>query len=492
MTVVQSEFEERAVRIPAHGLGLSVDVYSPPLVELDEYLGQQGVTADYLEVFHAAPDALASVSRRLPGRTFGYHGEGLWITQPEFLAEPHADLHIQEVCAQLRILRSAWLNIECASKQMAGAMFGTYLPPLYTQLSAWVVADNAGQLQRHLDREFRLPTPPLLLLEMPPLTYFAYGTLPIGDFFREITNRTACGLVLDIGHLWTVYRYTGAWRQKSVEQFVEGFLSRFPLERVVEIHVAGLAPHPCETAGDQECDRGVPRWIDAHGAPIPAVLFDMLELVLHSPRLIHLKGVALEVDTKDSAVIATELAAFRRRFGPALAGRTQPSASPDPLRESDDRGEENTEARLSDGARAALSRDYERYARLVTGQGGPDEVRHLAGGSDGEEGLNRYRRIYLPHELLHWGGDLADMFPRTCRVLFEKQLDVTEFVRFWIGQPPVASAPYDFFLLKVERFVRFIAGMLPEATDLVSQEAAELREAYHQANQHAGLAEVAG
>lgn len=110
-----------------------------------------------------------------------------------------------------------------------------------------------------------------------------------------MTERSACGLVLDIGHLWTVYRYTGAWRRRTVESFVAEFLDEFPMERVIEIHVAGLAEFPMRADGGTADDvRERPYWIDAHGAPIPALLFEMLAQVLAHPRLRSLKGVALK------------------------------------------------------------------------------------------------------------------------------------------------------------------------------------------------------
>ena len=68
----------------------------------------------------------------------------------------------------------------------------------------------------------------LVLLEMPPLTYFACGSLEIPAFFQSVIARVACGLVLDIGHLWTVYRYTGAWRGRSWRPLSQNFWMRFP------------------------------------------------------------------------------------------------------------------------------------------------------------------------------------------------------------------------------------------------------------------------
>ena len=84
MVDVQSEFEERAGLIAPHGLGLSVDLYTPDLIELDAALRRHGVAAGYYEVFQASLPALALVRERLSGRRLAYHGEGLWVTQPDF------------------------------------------------------------------------------------------------------------------------------------------------------------------------------------------------------------------------------------------------------------------------------------------------------------------------------------------------------------------------------------------------------------------------
>ncbi len=97
--------------------------------------------------------------------SFAYHGEGLWITQPDFSKPPHLHGDLDDVISQLHILKSPWLNHECATKQMAGYSFGTYLPPLYTVESAKVVADNIEIVQAKMDetavvgREIRSTVP---------------------------------------------------------------------------------------------------------------------------------------------------------------------------------------------------------------------------------------------------------------------------------------------------------------------------------------------
>jgi hypothetical protein len=478
---VQQDFQRRLRKIPPQGMGLSVDVYSPNLFELVNKLRERGLQPGYLEVFKATTTALTTVRQAVSDIPLAYHGEGLWITQPDVQASSFFQQDVGEMVAQLNSIQSLWLNHECAMKQMAGYSFGTYVPPLYTPLSAEVVADNIATVQQAMDRQGDRTdgTTPLFLLEMPPLTYFAAGTIPIPHFFRLVTALVPCGLVLDIGHLWTVYRYTAACRQISFEQFVREFLDEFPLERVVEIHVAGLACH--ESVDEPKGGEGLPEWIDAHAAPIPSILFTMLEQVLAHSNLVSLRAVALEVDTKPIEMIVEEYAEAVRRFS-LLVQQTMargmaaeqsmdltlpPLSAQEPMCRSD---------------RQQLRDDYARYAQIISGQApitGP-EWQDVAAD---QAGLTCYRASYLPYEILHWGGDLAEMFPQTCRALAERGICLTEFVAFWFRAPRPLTQSYDFFLLKIERFLEFVTERAPDARVRVQQECDLLRQAYAQANE---------
>ena len=478
---VQQDFRRRLRNIPPLGMGLSVDVYSPNLFELVNRLKEQGLQPGYLEVFKATTTALSTVRQALPDLSLAYHGEGLWITQPDVQASPFFQTDVDEMVIQLNSIQSVWLNHECAMKQMAGYSFGTYVPPLYTPLSAEVVADNIATVQQAMDRQGRRAdgTAPLFLLEMPPLTYFSAGTIPIPRFFRLVTALAPCGLVLDIGHLWTVYRYTAACRRTSLERFVGEFLDEFPLERVVEIHIAGLAWH--ESVGGPQGGGGLPEWIDAHAAPIPSILFTMFEQVLAHPNLCSLRAVALEVDTKPIEMIVEEYAEAVQRFsilvqqtmarGTALEQpvklTSRPISAQEPVCQSD---------------RQRLRDDYARYAQIISGQApiaGPEWKETAAEAT----GLAQYRTSYVPHEILHWGGDLAEMFPQTCRALAEQGICLTEFVTFWFRSPRPLTQSYDFFLLKIERFLEFVTECAPDALVFAQQESDMLRLAYAQANE---------
>ena len=478
---VHIDFVRRVEAVSAQSLGLSVDVYSPDLIELVRCLKTQDLSPGYLEIFRATTSVLESIRQQLSGLVLSYHGEGLWVTQPESQDHPMFRQEVAEAVVHLNVLGSPWLNHECATKQMAGYSFGTYLPPLYTAVSADVVAENISLVQVALDNRCRRPdgSTPLFLLEMPPLTYFAAGTIPITKFFRLVTQRVSCGLVLDMGHLWTVYRYTGVWRRITLARFVQEFLDEFPMERVVQIHVAGLATH--EAARTHEIGSGLDEWVDAHAAPIPPVLFTMLEQVLDHPNLTSLRGVALEVDTKPIELIVDEFGQVSRRFNPLIQEVTSrgitvtPSSEPSP-------SPGNRSTTTSQFDRRQLRDDYGRYAKIVSGLAAPvgDEWNDVA---DDHGGLERYRTSYLPHEILQWGGALTEMFPETCRGLRHGGIDLETFVAFWFRESRPITQPYDFFLLKIERFVEFVREQLPELTVCVEQEAEQLRVAYTEANE---------
>lgn len=469
------EFLRRLETIPVHGLGLSVDIHAPDITSLRRSLQERQVPPAYLEVFHTIPMALASIRKEVGNGLLTYHGEGLWVTQPGMADSTAFGSGISETIGHLLLLQSAWLNHECATKYLAGYYFGTYLPPLYTPLSAKVVANNTRLIQHLLDQQCRLAngSTPLLLLEMPPLTYFVAGTMSIPGFFQLISEQAPCGLVLDVGHLWTVFRYSGAHRTMSLTRFVEEFLNEFPMPRVVEIHVAGLAIHVKDGRGDDV----LPAWIDDHAAPIPTVLFEMLDQILCHPQLTSLKGLALEVDTKQVELVVDEFARFSGRYEALFSrlGNTEQAVLDSEVRSV-------SEEPKSTVATQTLGVAYDRYARVLAGQTEPVGTEWSQDQTSNQD-LDFYRSVYLPYEILHWGGKMEDMFVESCRRLSARDVSLDGFVVFWFRESRPLSGTYDFFLLKVERFVEFVHQVAPELQGIAESEAEELRCAYRFANE---------
>jgi uncharacterized protein (UPF0276 family) len=482
MAASEQEFLRRVAGVPHHGIGLSVDVYQPDLFELVAALHARGLMPGYLEIFKAATAALAEVRRRLPSTLLAYHAEGLWVTQPDGLTRYPVEEEVTLAAEQLTTLGSHWANYEGASKQIAGYSFGTYLPPLFTRAAAEVTAENLAWVQSRLDHlcDDTDDRGPLVLLETPPLSYFGFGDVDMAEFFHRVTELAPCGLVLDVGHLWTMYRYSGAWRRSSLSAFLTDFLERFPLERVVHLHVAGLAVYD-GTSADPPADPAPgtpPWWVDAHAAPIPEVLYDMLERIVSHPRLAQARGLALEVDNKAIPLIADEFDRFSARFhGWASEAATHARSARTPA---EPRHRPQSGPLSFSADRQELLQQYDAYAKVVAGLADPAAA-PLPRGWLEPGALDAYRRHYLRDEILHWGGELRDMFPETCKALDAAGIALEEFIAHWFRGPRYNAAPYDFFLLKVDRFLEFVVDRLPAAVVTAAREADELRQGYQAA-----------
>ncbi len=77
-----------------------------------------------------------------------YHGDGRWLTQPDMGTGYPLDAELAQATTHLKTLGSCWMSHECATKQMAGYSFKTYLPPLFTRAGARVTARNVGPMSR--------------------------------------------------------------------------------------------------------------------------------------------------------------------------------------------------------------------------------------------------------------------------------------------------------------------------------------------------------
>ncbi|HEV8309453.1 MAG TPA: DUF692 family protein [Methylomirabilota bacterium] len=170
-----------------------------------------------------------------------------------------------------------------------GDAFVDYVfPPVYTEDLLRDYVANARALREALALPLVLePIPTYLALPMPQL-----GEI---EFVRRFYAESGCGMLLDISHAWLSAHYAGVPPQD--------FVAALPLERIVELHVAGVEP-------DRDLDGP---WI---GAAVPDR--EILELALYAAaRAPGLRAVTFDAFSSalTAEVLRAGVRAIRDAFG---------------------------------------------------------------------------------------------------------------------------------------------------------------------------------
>ncbi|MGW7522693.1 multinuclear nonheme iron-dependent oxidase [Streptomyces sp. NPDC054783] len=172
-----------------------------------------------------------------------------------------------------------------------------FTPPLFEP----ELADHVVEGIRTLHRLGRYPFVP----EIPSCT-LAVGRMSLGDFFHRVTDGADCDLLLDVAH---VFSYAVAARRPFAE-----VLRSLPLERVVEIHVAGGYIDPTFDN----------RYLDTHSHSVAPAVIDLLqEAVAASPRLRAVTyeiGVGLDAGNLDEDFGRIEELLAQTDWTPAVVG----------------------------------------------------------------------------------------------------------------------------------------------------------------------------
>lgn len=142
---------------------------------------------------------------------------------------------------------------------------GFLLPPLQNQSGLKAAVANIQALQSHL-------TIPLLVETGVNYLQPQAQEWSDGEFVAAVVTTADCGILLDLHNIWT--------NQRNGRQSVAEFLSQLPLERVVEMHVAG---------GEEY--EGY--WLDAHNGLVQPELIELARWVV--PQLPNLRAIIFEV-----------------------------------------------------------------------------------------------------------------------------------------------------------------------------------------------------
>lgn len=165
-------------------------------------------------------------------------------------------------------INAPWVSDHLCFSSVDGKYFNDLMPLPQTPAVANYVAGRIRELQDFFQR-------PVLIENASQYIKYTSDTLSDADFFAMILEKADCGLLLDVNNVYV--NATNHPAKSNAQQFLENL----PLERVVQIHVAG------------HDDNGT-CLIDTHGAPVCDPVWELLHWVLAR---CNPCGVMLERDT---------------------------------------------------------------------------------------------------------------------------------------------------------------------------------------------------
>jgi uncharacterized protein len=210
--------------------------------------------------------------------------------------------YVQKVREVAAMTKAHWISDHLCFTGAGGLDLAQLAPLSFRVDVADRTADRTREVMTFLER-------PFLIENVAYYFQVAGATMSEAEFIRRVVLQSGCYLLLDLTNV-----QCNAFNH-GYDPFL--FLDQMPLDRVIQIHVAGGYPH-----------RGL--LLDAHSHAVPDEVFAMLEHI--APRLTNLKGVLLERDQdyppidallvdieRVKGVLASCWAPMHRRFGETTA-----------------------------------------------------------------------------------------------------------------------------------------------------------------------------
>ncbi|PTL85338.1 DUF692 family multinuclear iron-containing protein [Vitiosangium sp. GDMCC 1.1324] len=260
--------------LPWRGLGLSSNLDAADQPHPYRLLAESPGLFDFVE--YSAPLSLdetresASLFPRMWERREEvpvlFHPVHLNLYGPEL--EPVKAL--EDLDAHARAVGSAWVGNDIGWWHSGGQPFPGYLyfTPPFTEAGVRDCVAHALHVQSHLSVPLALEN---------PAAFAKRGELHVLDFMARVQERTGLPLLLDLGHLLSY--------QLAAGLPLEAGLDGFPLDKIIEIHIAG---------GVITRRGGRGYYVDDHTQPVREELFGLLESLL--PRCPSLRAVTFEGD----------------------------------------------------------------------------------------------------------------------------------------------------------------------------------------------------
>ena len=220
-----TDFSERVKDLPFLGIGISTEygaAETPGSLEPEELRQARPNYASFLEMGVETRKGLDAAAEAWlhKGLPCTYHFLDLNLSEPEDFDAAW----MAQAAALAEHMKPAWLCGDAGlwhfgHREPAQMLL---LPPILTDESASALAEGIVRLRDSLGYE--------VLPENPPGVAYI-GDLHLLDFFARVCDRADTGMLLDCAHL-AIY-------QRLHEHPPMTGLDGFPMERVIEVHVAG-------------------------------------------------------------------------------------------------------------------------------------------------------------------------------------------------------------------------------------------------------------
>jgi len=176
------------------------------------------------------------------------HGVALNIGGPEPLDEDY----LSRLKALVERVDAPFFSDHLCFSRLGGAYLHDLLPLPFSEEAVEHVVPRVREVKERVGRPFLLENP----------SYYARmpgGTLDEAAFLRHVAEEADCGLLLDVNNVYVNARNHG--------YDPRAFVDALPLERVVQIHLAGHEQRPDVL-------------IDTHGAPVCDEVWSLYRYVL--------------------------------------------------------------------------------------------------------------------------------------------------------------------------------------------------------------------
>jgi uncharacterized protein len=236
---------------------------------LDELLARLPSSIDFLEISPENyvrrggffPDALGRLRARYPILT---HGLTMSLGGTDPLDEPY----LRELAGFVAEIGSPWHSDHLCFGAAGGRVLHDLLPIAFTEAAVARVADRVKRARDVLGKPFAIEN----------ISYYLHpgrGQMGEAEFIARVCDAADCGLMLDVNNAYVNATNFGF--------DVDAWMRTAPLERTVQIHVAGHEWFGVDAGGLKgpaapEADGAM--IVDTHGADVPDPVLALLGRVL--------------------------------------------------------------------------------------------------------------------------------------------------------------------------------------------------------------------